>query len=341
MELSNRLKKEIQTDIRICSEHTVVEGSELLVNQMIAKYSLIDPGFEKAICRTSKATVPGKEFDYRKELQSVAARLKSLLLTAAQDDSSCDEDEFSELVDQIPQVGESFWEAAGGQKVIYDRPIFNEWKEKIKFQLRKLKQDATVTELLNEFDRFNGWTDVQMFSSVTTKCRLIRDNYRDYMIPNEITDNQSITGNKVFIVHGHDNEAKQVVARTIEKLGLEAVILHEQPDKGKTIIEKLESFTSEAAYAIVLYTGCDLGRAKEKNEEDNRFRARQNVVFEHGLFVGSLGRDRVCALVKGNIEKPGDLDGVVYISMDESEGWKLQLCKNMRAVGIDIDANKL
>lgn len=151
----------------------------------------------------------------------------------------------------------------------------------------------------------------------------------------------TIAGNKVFIVHGHDNEAKITVARTLEQLGLDAVILHEQPDEGKTIIEKLESFTSDAAYAIVLYTECDIGRAKGKSETDNRFRARQNVVFEHGLFIGSLGRKNVCALVKGNIEKPGDIDGIVYIPMDSVGAWKLQLCSNMKAAGFDIDMNKL
>jgi len=148
-------------------------------------------------------------------------------------------------------------------------------------------------------------------------------------------------GNKVFIVHGHDNEAKITVARTLEQLGMEAVILHEQPDEGKTIIEKLESFTSEAAYAIVLYTECDIGRAKGKSEEDNKFRARQNVVFEHGLFIGSLGRKNVCALVKGNVEKPGDIDGIVYIQMDNAGAWKMQLCSNMKAAGFDVDMNKL
>lgn len=160
-------------------------------------------------------------------------------------------------------------------------------------------------------------------------------------MPKKQQGERTATGNKIFIVHGHDSEAKITVARTLEQLDLEAVILHEQPDQGKTIIEKLESFTTEAAYAIVLYTECDLGRAKDLDESANRFRARQNVVFEHGLFVGSLGRDRVCALVKGNIEKPGDLDGVVYISMDDAGAWKMQLCKNMKAVGIDVDANKI
>ena len=148
-------------------------------------------------------------------------------------------------------------------------------------------------------------------------------------------------GNKIFIVHGHDTEAKITVARTIEKLGLEAIILHEQADNGKSIIEKLETASADATYAVVLYTECDVGRSKKQDESKNRYRARQNVVFEHGLFIGCLGRNRVSALVKGNIEKPGDVDGVVYIPMDEAGAWQMQLCRNMKAVGIEVDLNKL
>lgn len=148
-------------------------------------------------------------------------------------------------------------------------------------------------------------------------------------------------GNKVFIVHGHNDEAKITVARTIQQLGLEAIILHEQPDQGNTIIEKLESFTTDVVYTIVLYTECDIGRPAEKEDSANKFRARQNVVFEHGLFVGCLGRKNVCALVNGDVEKPGDLDGILYVQMDVAGAWKMQLCSNMKAAGLDIDVNKL
>lgn len=166
-----------------------------------------------------------------------------------------------------------------------------------------------------------------------------QNEYISFLRHVNVEDNKM--GNKIFIVHGHDTEAKIIVARTIEKLGLEAVILHEQADNGKTIIEKLESASADAAYAVVLYTECDVGRSKKEDESKNRYRARQNVVFEHGLFVGCLGRNRVCALVKGDIEKPSDLDGIVYITMDEAGAWKIQLCKNMKAVGIEVDLNKL
>ncbi|WP_201777687.1 TIR domain-containing protein [Ornithinibacillus californiensis] len=143
---------------------------------------------------------------------------------------------------------------------------------------------------------------------------------------------------KVFIVHGHDNAAKQEVARFVERLGLEAIILHEQVNLGKTIIEKIEENTN-VGFAIVLYTPCDEG--KVKGTGDLKDRARQNVVFEHGYLIGKLGRERVSALVKGDIEKPNDISGVVYIDMDESGGWKVPLFREMRSVGYDIDMNKI
>lgn len=145
---------------------------------------------------------------------------------------------------------------------------------------------------------------------------------------------------KVFVVHGHDEAAKQEMARFLENVGFKAIILHEQPDAGKTIIEKIEANT-DVLFAVVLYTECDLGRAKNDPPNQEKFRARQNVVFEHGYLIAKLGRDRVSALVKGNVETPGDISGVVYTPMDSSGAWKLQLVKNMRAVGINVDANKL
>lgn len=143
---------------------------------------------------------------------------------------------------------------------------------------------------------------------------------------------------KVFIVHGHDDAAKQETARFIERLGLQAIILHEQVNQGKTIIEKIEENTN-VGFAIVLYTPCDVGKAKA--DTDLKDRARQNVIFEHGFLIGKLGRQRVSALVKGNVERPNDISGVVYISMDNSGGWKIPLAREMRSVGYKIDMNKI
>ena len=144
---------------------------------------------------------------------------------------------------------------------------------------------------------------------------------------------------KVFIVHGHDNAAKEAVARFIEKIGLQAIILHEQASSGQTIIEKIEA-NSNVGFGIVLYTPCDLGTT-QKQKEDLKPRARQNVVFEHGYLIGKIGRKNVCALVKEDIETPNDISGVIYIKMDEGDSWKFAVAKEMKACGYEIDLNKI
>ena len=149
---------------------------------------------------------------------------------------------------------------------------------------------------------------------------------------------RDIMGNKVFIVHGHDGLAKLEMARTLEKGEFEAIILHEQASGGKTIIEKIESYT-DVRFAVVLYTPCDMGRVQEVKVDEEKNRARQNVVFEHGYLIGKLGRERVCALVKGDIETPGDISGVVYITMDEAGAWKMALAKEMINAGIPVNMN--
>jgi len=151
-------------------------------------------------------------------------------------------------------------------------------------------------------------------------------------------ENAVLSNKKVFIVHGHDNEAKEETARIIEKLGLQAIILHEQASSGNTIIEKIERY-SDVGFAVILYTPCDKGHSK--NETIPKNRARQNVVFEHGYLIGKLGRNRVCALVKGEVETPGDISGVVYVPMDSAGAWKNTLIDEMKAVGFVLDKNNI
>ena len=147
-------------------------------------------------------------------------------------------------------------------------------------------------------------------------------------------------GAEVFIVHGRDDGAKETVARFVEKLNLKATILHEQPNEGRTIIEKLEDCADRAGFAIVLLTPDDVGTLRDNTNSQGEPRARQNVVFELGYFMGKLGRKRVCPLFKGEIEKPSDIDGVVYVPMD-SKDWKLKLCQEMKNAGFSVDVNKI
>jgi predicted nucleotide-binding protein len=141
---------------------------------------------------------------------------------------------------------------------------------------------------------------------------------------------------KIFIVHGHDNEAKQEVARHIESLGIEAIILHEKASSGMTIIEKIEHYAGEADFALILYTACDKGRGATETNVLARNRARQNVVFEHGYLMAKLGRKNVCALVKGVIETPNDISGVVYVSLDAVGAWKADVNKELKSCGYEL-----
>jgi predicted nucleotide-binding protein len=122
-------------------------------------------------------------------------------------------------------------------------------------------------------------------------------------------------------VHGHDEAMREAVARFIEQLGFEVVILHEQANRGQTLIEKFESHGEAAGFAIVLLSaddeGCAVGGAAAA-------RARQNVVLKLGYFYGKLGRKRVCALKRGDLELPSDFVGVVYEPFDDAGTWKLR-----------------
>lgn len=142
----------------------------------------------------------------------------------------------------------------------------------------------------------------------------------------------------VFMIHGHNTSVKESVARFIEKLGLKAIILHEQPNQGNTIIEKFE-LHAEVAFAIALVTGDDEAR-ETGSGADLRKRARQNVIFEFGFFVGKLGRAHVCALLEEGVEIPSDYQGVVYIPLDPGGNWKLMLVRELKVAGFDVDANR-
>lgn len=144
----------------------------------------------------------------------------------------------------------------------------------------------------------------------------------------------------VFLVHGHDEATKEKVARFLEKIGLDVIILHEQVNRGMTSIEKFEEYASRAGFAIVLFTPDDLGFPLG-SEDRKQPRARQNVVLETGYFVGRLSRERVCVLYKGGVELPSDIFGVAYNQIDEAEGWKLAVARELKAAGYEVDLNKI
>jgi predicted nucleotide-binding protein len=140
--------------------------------------------------------------------------------------------------------------------------------------------------------------------------------------------------NKIFIVHGHDDKSKLELARILEKMGLETVILHEQPNQGKTIMEKFEEYSKDVNFAFVLLTPDDLG-GKDKNNLNNR--ARQNVILELGFFIAKLGRSRVCGLHKKEVELPTDYLGVTYLPFTDSpkECYE-EIIRELRTAGYNL-----
>jgi predicted nucleotide-binding protein len=147
------------------------------------------------------------------------------------------------------------------------------------------------------------------------------------------------TGTAIFVVHGRSEAPKQEVARFLDQVtNLRPVILHEQPSSGRTIIEKFEDHAATAAFAVVLLTGDDEGSLL--GSDDRRRRARQNVIFELGFFIASLGRPYVAVLHESDVELPSDMSGVLYTPLDPNGAWRTELAREMRAAGIEVDLNR-
>jgi predicted nucleotide-binding protein len=150
----------------------------------------------------------------------------------------------------------------------------------------------------------------------------------------DIIEKDLANGNKVFIIHGHDNEMKREVQLLLNRAELDDVVLHECPDKGRTIVEKLIEESQDAGFAIALLSPDDL-------LEDGIYRARQNVILEIGYFMGKLGKERVLMLKKGEVEIPSDLQGLLYKDFDNQGAWKTKLIKEINAAGIEVDFAKV
>ncbi len=150
----------------------------------------------------------------------------------------------------------------------------------------------------------------------------------------------ALDSRKIFVVHGHDNESKEGTARFLERLGLQPIILHEQPNSGRTVIEKFENFSGDIAFAVVLLTPDDVGNVAS-DPKNLRARARQNVIMELGYFMGRLGRSRVCALHKGGVELPSDYQGVIYVEMDPAGAWKAKLAQEFVQAKLPIELSGL
>lgn len=243
-----------------------------------------------------------------------------------------------QLVDELPEL-EKYLQASHSDfmptlKTIYQAPIFIEWKSRIVFQLQQLPQNQFIVGILSLLNKFNGWQDEQYFHEVAANLRVLSDNIDKYTVKCE--RGKDVDKKKVFIVHGHNTDLRNHVELLLRRLELNPIILSNEADKGRTVIEKFEN-NADVSFAIILYTACDEGRAK--GIKDFKDRARQNVLFEHGYFFSKLGKDHVVALVEKEIEFPSDLAGVLYISLDDTE-WTSHVKREMKAAGIEADWTK-
>lgn len=221
------------------------------------------------------------------------------------------------------------------KSVLANKPVFpvavvsggskNEW-ERLKLQ-QAFNQDRGDLDFLGDL----SLSAPELAKSVVQSCKRIFEK-----------PDRPIS-RRVFIVHGHDGELKSQVARFLERIDLVPVILQEQVDAGRTIFAKLQDELNDVGFGFILLTPDDKGSVAAPSET-MKLRARQNVVFEHGLLIGLLGADRVCALVKGELEIPSDLNGVIYKSVPDGGGLQsieLELFRELTRAGFELDAELL
>ena len=156
---------------------------------------------------------------------------------------------------------------------------------------------------------------------------------RDSLSLSSNTENRKNLGEKIFIVHGSNHDILNKVKNFLNKLGLENVVLHEQPNQGKTIIEKFEDTADGIGFAAVIMTKDDKGGTPSDDPKNYKHRARQNVILELGFFLGKLGRSKVCVLLEEGVEKPSDYDGVLFIPLTD-ENYLVSLAEEIKKSGI-------
>lgn len=242
------------------------------------------------------------------------------------------------------------------EAVVSAHNIFHKWTTYNSTLLKTIFKDDLVPYEYDSIDPFvrEPYTDhlenrsyfresirerITMLESISERLDLYSEPSSVETIVSETSNENLNLSKEIFIVHGHDESAKEAVARLIEKVGLEALILHEKPNKGRTIIQKFEDY-SNVGFAVILLTPDDVG-AKKSESSNLKSRARQNVILELGFFLGKLGIEKVCVLHKGDIDIPSDYKGVIYIPFDEHDGWRLKLIQELKAAGYEIDLNKI
>lgn len=225
-----------------------------------------------------------------------------------------------------------------GNKALNDSTECYRWENKVTVFLEHMYGYDIMTDFKDIIHKKGASAGVGLLEVLLTKMMgrttpSHADDLSGVSLPNK-DDFVSKSDKKVFLVHGHDTAAKETVARFVERIGLSPIILHEQPNLGKTVIEKFEIF-SDVHYAVVLLTPDDVGHSVNEPAKTSK-RARQNVVLELGYFLGKLGRARVAALYKHDVEMPSDYQGVVFIKLDDGGAWKTKLAQEFVQAGLSI-----
>jgi predicted nucleotide-binding protein len=239
--------------------------------------------------------------------------------------------------------------------------LFADWRDHTMAELRAVYDDKVVpiefefaTESVDTSSSLTDFSNKQ--ESLDSGLKKLRDLIDRLELAVEPRDLQSdvaaaVPGGErvagpanrnVFLVHGREASGfREAAARFLEKLGLNAVILAEQANEGRTLIEKFEDKALEVGYAVVLLTPEDSAYGLSDQPPTRPNRARQNVILELGYFMARLGRKRVVALLQEGVEVPTDILGIAYIPLDESGAWRTLLARELAAAGFEIDTRKL
>jgi predicted nucleotide-binding protein len=284
---------------------------------------------------------------YHQVLTAVIEKIPASDITRRyEDDVRVPLDRIDELLERIRDIFRRS-SASGGINHQTAEDGLRRWKDTAYKALTDIVGEEEAGEIYS-MRAGHSWGDEygsleQQFAMYVTYLLDLKDEiqkYPDHLIaqPAASTKTQSSPSldPRIFIVHGHGT-LKDSVARVVSALGLEAVILQEQPGAGRTLIEKVEKY-SVVGYAVVLLVPDDVGG---KRGEEQRDRARQNVVFELGYFVGKIGRGRVCVLYSEGVEMPSDYFGVEYVSLDSKGAWRYRLGRELREAGYAVDLNLL
>ncbi|ENY73605.1 nucleic acid-binding protein [Aeromonas diversa CDC 2478-85] len=241
----------------------------------------------------------------------------------------------------------------------------NEYSKWNSFNTELLKRMFTTEELADEYSSWFGGVFIGMqdpslgekvadlykdidgkvhrLDSIIERLELIplNNSHVSSVATNAASQNAPSKSKKVFVVHGRDDIAKTNLEVFLHEIGLDPVVLHRQADEGLTIIEKFEKH-SDVGYAFILLTPDEVAYLKSEESKDEKdrvkeFRARPNVIFEFGYFVGKLGRSRVCCLYTGDVSLPSDVSGMIYKKFTNSiEEVAYSVIKDLKASGYAI-----